>query len=77
MIPGTVEVKGNTVRECLEDLIKQYPELQGWLYGQREMLQVLIGINNEEIMPLKSAYRSVRYLNPKDEIRILAILSGG
>ena len=75
-VPGIVEVNGNTVGECLDDLIRRYPEL-GRLISHGDMLQVLMGINGEDVVPIKSAYRLERALGPGDEIRILAVLSGG
>jgi molybdopterin converting factor small subunit len=75
-IPGTVEVDGTTVGECLDDLIRRYPELDRLIH-QGNMLQVLIGINDEGAVPITSAHGVERYLGPGDEIRILAILSGG
>lgn len=75
-IPGTVEASGRTVGECLDDLTRHYPEL-GRLIRHGDMLRVLIGINNEEVVPVYSAPGLERVVAPGDEIRILAILSGG
>lgn len=75
-IPGTVEANGSTVGECLDDLIRQYPELDRLIH-HGDMLQVLIGINNEEVVPVHSSPERKRGVAPGDEIRILAILSGG
>ena len=76
-IPGMVEVHGNTVRECLDDLMRQYPEIRSWLFDQNDLLRVLFSINNEEILALNTKSNLDRTLNPADEIRILAIFAGG
>jgi molybdopterin converting factor small subunit len=76
-IPGTVEVHGKTIRECLDDLIRQYPEIRSWLFDPNDLLRVLVGINNEAIMTLNTKSHLDRVLNTDDEIRILAILAGG
>jgi molybdopterin converting factor small subunit len=76
-IPDTVEVQGKTIGECLDDLIRQYPEIQGWLFDANELLRVLISINNEAISVMNTKSHLDRVLNPDDEIRLLAIYAGG
>jgi ThiS family. len=76
-IPGTVEVQGKTIGECLDDLIRQYPEIRSRLFDPNDLLRVLIGINNEAIITLNTKSQLDKALNPDDEIRILAILTGG
>ena len=76
-IPGTVEVHGNTIGECLDDLIRQYPEIQSWLFDPNDLLRVLISIDNEAILSLNTKSNLERTLGPDDEIRILAIFAGG
>lgn len=76
-IPDTIEVHGKTVEECLDDLIRQYPEIQSWLFDSSELLRVLISINNEAISAMNTKSHLNRVLNPDDEIRLLAIYAGG
>jgi len=76
-IPGTVEVQGKTIGECLDDLVRQYAELRSWLFDPNELLRVLIGLNNEAVMTLSTKSLLDRVLKPDDEIRIVAILAGG
>jgi len=76
-IPGTVEVHGKTIGECLDDLIRQYPEIRNWLFDPNDLLRVLISIDNEAILSLNTKSNLERTLSPADEIRILAIFSGG
>lgn len=76
-IPGMVEVCGNTIRECLDDLIRQYPEIRSWLFDRNDLLRVLTCINNEEILAPYIKGNLDRTLDPADEIQILAILAEG
>ncbi len=42
---GIVEVKGDTVLDCLKDLIRQYPGTANWLFDREGRLLVLITVN--------------------------------
>ena len=76
-IPAIVEVHGKTIGECLDDLIRQYPEAREWLLNRNELLRVLISTNNEEMLAMNKKSDMDRMVRPTDEILILAILSGG
>lgn len=75
-IPAVLEVDGNTIGECLDDLIKQSPESRSWLFGQDSLTRVIISINNVEIVTLDNDGLK-RRLKSDDEIMIFAIASGG
>jgi molybdopterin converting factor small subunit len=75
-IPATLEVAGNTVRECLDDLIKQHPEADNWLYGQYGYMRVIISINNAETITMDKDSLN-RSLKSDDELMIFAVVSGG
>jgi molybdopterin converting factor small subunit len=75
-IPSVLEVEGKTVGQCLDDLIKQYPEIRNWLYDQNSLLRVLISINNVEIVTLDKE-GSDRILKADDELQIFAVVAGG
>lgn len=75
-IPGTLEVKGKTVGECLDDLIRQYPESRSWLFAQDGLLRVLVSINNvEAVTPDREGLD--RILKADDELQIFAVIGGG
>jgi len=75
-IPGVLNVNGETVGQCLNDVIRQYPESKSWLFGQDSLVRVIISINTVEIVtPDKDGLN--RKLSPDDEIMIFAIVSGG
>jgi len=75
-IPNILEVNGNTVGECLDDLIRQYPEARSWLFDQYGLLQVLVSINNKETVALDRNGLD-RILTTDDELQIFAMISGG
>lgn len=70
-----VEVAGNTVRECLNHLIKQFPDMEKRLFQKEGKL-----LNGVEIyINLKSAYPDELAMPVKagDEIHITLMLAGG
>ena len=70
-----VSVEGNTVGECLNQLIKQYPGMEKALFAKKDKLlnTVEIYLNhataypNELLKPVKDG----------DEIHLLVMLAGG
>lgn len=75
-IPETLEVEGNTVGECLDDLMRQYTDSSHWLFDQNGLLRVVISINNAEtVVPDKQGLD--RVLKPDDELQIFAVIGGG
>ena len=75
-IPSVLLVNGNTIGECLDDLIRQYPEARGLLFDQNDMLPVLVSINNQETVIMNSDNLD-RVMNSDDEIQISAVIGGG
>jgi len=75
-IPSVMEADGNTIGECLDDLIKQYPQSGNWLFAQDSLMRVIISINNVELITLDTASLN-RRLKSSDEIMIFAMVSGG
>ena len=70
-IPSVLEVEGKTVGQCINNLIKQYPEIRNWLYDQNSLLRVLITINNVEVVtPDKEGFD--RILKDQDDLQIFA-----
>jgi molybdopterin converting factor small subunit len=68
-----VEVNGATVRECLEDLVKKYPEIRGWLFDANNSPVVWVLLNTEMVMPEDS----IRPVKHGDEIEIFPMIVGG
>jgi molybdopterin converting factor small subunit len=70
-----IEVEGNTVAQCLELLVNQYPALKEVLFEKRDKLR-----NNMEIyVNLESAYPDelAKAVKDGDEIHITVMLAGG
>jgi len=70
-----IEVKGNTVGECLAQLIKQFAGMRKMLFTKDNRLHgyVSIYINGEDAYPNELA----RPVKDKDKIMILYIIGGG
>ena len=71
----SVEAEGNTVGECLGNLVKQYPGLEPSIFAKNGDLSRLIEI----YVNLQSAYPNelVKAVQEGDEIHITLLLSGG
>jgi hypothetical protein len=72
---GIVEVNGDTILDCIKDLIRQYPGAGKWLFDSEGRLLVLITINQENFKITRER------LNDKvkdgDEIFLYMSLGGG
>lgn len=71
----TVKVKGNTVGQCLDDLIRQFPQTKRWLFDKRGRLRnyVDIYVNQESSYPEEMA----KPVKDGDELYITLIIAGG
>lgn len=70
-----VEVNGNTVGQCLKELVARFPELRKWLFEKDGKLNRLVEIyvNAESSYPEELA----KPVKDGDELNILIIISGG
>jgi len=70
-----VEVNGNTVGQCLDDLVKQFPEIRRGLFGKDGKLlnYVDIYVNQESSYPEELA----KPVKDRDELHIILIIAGG
>lgn len=70
-----VETKGDTVGECLQDLVLRFPEIKQRLYDKKgELAQFIeIYVNSESSYPDELA----RTVKDGDELTIVVALSGG
>ncbi len=75
-IPGILIVNGETVGECIDDLIRQYPEVKEWLMDRQDVLQVTVYINSEENI-VYNRNDFARKLNLGDELQIVPVIAGG
>ncbi|NWF92217.1 MAG: MoaD/ThiS family protein [Syntrophaceae bacterium] len=70
-----VEVRGNTVGECLKDLIRQYPGMEKALFARKDKLHnvVEVYVNHTSAHPNELA----RPVKEGDEIHLVILLAGG
>ena len=71
----TVEVQGNSVGSCFDDLIRQFPGMRAALFDQKGRL-----LNAVEIyVNLESAYPDelIKPIKDGDDIHITLMLAGG
>jgi molybdopterin converting factor small subunit len=68
-----VEVEGATVRQCLDDLVNQYPVLRPLLFDSEYALGVLI-IYNGDVITTSSLDRPV---GDNEEITLVPMIYGG
>jgi len=72
---AVVEVKGNTVGECLNQLVKQFPKLKSMLLDEKGRLlnYVEVYVNRESTYPEELA----KPVRDGDELHITPIIAGG
>src|SRR5579872_107732 len=72
----TVEVKGTTVAEAMDDLLQQHPELRRHLYSDDGKLRSFVNlyVNDEDIRYLQ---KEATALEESDSIAIVPSIAGG
>ena len=72
---AVIEVKGNTVGQCLDDLVRQFPWIRQGLFGKDGKLlnYVDIYVNQESSYPEELA----KPVKDGDELHITLIIAGG
>ena len=72
---AVVEVNGDTVGQCLDDLVKQFPGIETGLFGKNGKLlnYVDIYVNLESSYPEELA----KPVKDGDELHIILIIAGG
>ncbi len=70
-----VEVKGNTVGECFNHLVKQFPDIRKMLFSKNGNLfeHVIISVNGENAYPEQLA----KLVKDGDKLHIMFIVGGG
>jgi len=70
-----VEVKGSTVGQCLDHLVKQFPVIKEWLFGKDGKLlnYIDIYVNLESAFPEELA----KPVKDGDELYIIFLFGGG
>ncbi|MFC1991660.1 MoaD/ThiS family protein [Chloroflexota bacterium] len=70
-----VEVSGSTVGECLNHLVKQFPDMKKQLFTKTSSLfeNIIISVNGESAYPEQLAWP----VKDGDELNVVFIVSGG
>ena len=68
-----IEVAGTTVKQCLDDLVRQIPEAKKIVFNSDGSLALLFLINNEALREQDINHP----LAENDEIWLLSVLGGG
>ena len=70
-----VEVDGNTVGDCLNHLVRQFPAMEKALFSKRDKLHntVEIFVNHASAYPNEL----MKPVNEGDDIHLLVMLAGG
>jgi len=76
VLPPVIEVHGETVGECLNDVVRQFPRSRSWLFDHDSLMRVIISINNVNIVTLDNEGLN-KGIDAGDEIVIFALVSGG
>jgi hypothetical protein len=68
-----VEVEGNTIDECLDNLIELFPEVKHWIFGTNDILLALVSLNGTIIFQ-ENLNTTVR---EGDNIKLTYMIGGG
>lgn len=68
-----IEVSGSTVKQCLDNLVRQVPEAKRYIYNKDGSLALLFLLNNEALRDQDLDHS----IAENDELWLLSILSGG
>lgn len=72
---AVIEVKGSTVGDCLNQLVKQFPAMEKLLFDQTGKLlgEFSIYVNSEDAYPQQLA----KAVKDGDELHIPSLIAGG
>jgi len=72
---GVLEVSGSTVGECLNHLVKQFPQIKKQLFSKAGNLfeNIIISINGESAYPEQLA----KPVKDGDKLKIVLVVGGG
>ena len=70
----SAEVDGDTVGQCLDHLVRQFPDMKKALFNENELLPYIeVYINGESAYPEELA----KPVKPGDELYLLFTIDGG
>ena len=68
-----VEVEGNTVLDCLKNLVCRYPDTEKWLFSNSDAPMICLFLNKEVILPEKLDTK----VSEGDIIDLSPVIGGG
>lgn len=73
--PGVVTVNGKTVGECLDDLVRQYPDIETLIFDKQHQLlrEVYVFINAESLHKMEMT----KPVKEGDILIIALLITGG
>ena len=69
----SVEVKGATVKECLDSLTELYPVFKQMLFNKGGLLTVLVMLDGETVLPDDLS----KPVNGESDLSLLPMIQGG
>ena len=71
----SIEVTGNTIGDCLKQLIKVFPDVKPWLFDKKGKLHIYVDVQINK----KSFYPEIMSKPVKngDELQIVYLMGGG
>ena len=70
---ASIQVNGDTVIECLDELMRQFPGTEKWLFDTNGTLMALI-LFNQEVTYQRDL---IRLVTDGDELHLVPIVGGG
>lgn len=73
--PNTVYADGGTVGECLDDLVKQYPDIENLIFDKQQKLrrEVYVFVNQESLHKVELN----RPVKANDTLIVAVMITGG
>jgi len=73
--PESIRVNGSTIEECLEDLVRQYPEVSSLIFDRQGKLlkQVFVYINAESLVKPELSHP----VSGEDTLILAVLITGG
>lgn len=75
-IPAMIDVNGNNLAQCLEELINKYPQIKPFIFDPNDHLLVVIYINDTSKIVYKKSDLDIP-VKDGDVINLLEIIAGG
>lgn len=68
-----VQVNGDTVRECLDDLAHKYPAIKKWLFDRNGILMILILLDGDSI----TQEELDKPITEESDLQLIYLVGGG